>query len=254
MQEVCNIDLPPILLTSSVFVSAPFTKLVNTDDRLQLTIKSIKMWLVVSHKIKIVICDGSGYDFNDIVSRDFPNACIECLSFENDRHLVSIYGKGYGEGEIIKYAIEHSLILKEEKSFAKCTAKLWLNNYFDYLKKWNGYLLCDCNFINLKDLRNIRIDSVDTRFYIVDKEFYIDALMNAYKNVRDGDGYYLEHAYMDAVLDKKIKNFISTVPLNMSGVSGSSGLGGEVMFLQKIKKYIKIYFIKMMPKYKELFV
>lgn len=254
MQDISNINSPPILLTSSVFVSAPFTRLVDTDDRIKLTIKSIEKWLCVSDSIKIVICDGSGFDFKDIVSYEFPDAHIECLSFQNDKQLVSLYGKGYGEGEIIRYALEHSVILKENKCFAKCTAKLWLNNYFIYLKKWNGYFLCDCNFMILKDVKDIRIDSIDTRFYIVDKKFFIDTLMNAYKNVRDSDGYYLEHSYMDIILEKKVRKFISTIPLSLGGVSGTSGLIYKETFLQKIRKYTKIYFIGKMPKFKELFV
>jgi hypothetical protein len=78
--------------------------------------------------------------------------------------------------------------------------------------------------------------------------------LNAYKEVRDADGYYLEHAYMDAILEKKIKKYISTVPLDLGGVSGSSGLECRATVIQKLIKYIKLYVLKLFTIHSQLFV
>ena len=94
---------PPILLTFSVKVSAPHTKLVDEEDRIAFTIESIERWLFLDGNLRLVLCDGSNYDFSKIVSEKFPRANIECLHFQNNRDLVSLYGKGFGEGEIINY-------------------------------------------------------------------------------------------------------------------------------------------------------
>lgn len=247
-------DYPPLLLTSSVVVSAPLTKLIDTEERIRLTIASIGEWLRLSPEINIVLCDGSGFDFSHIIKEYYPAAHIESLFFENNAKLVSIYGKGFGEGEIIKYALENSEILKCSAAFSKCTSKLWVNNYFKYIEDWDGLFLCDCNFSNLKKFNSIKLKSVDTRFYVVKKEFYLDNLLYAYKDVRDQKGYYLEHSFCDIIIRTKIKNFISTIPLEINGISGSSAFAYRGSVQQKIKNRLKRFILIRCSEYSDFFV
>ena len=71
--------LPPILLTSSAIVMDDTVILKNPDERISYTVESIEKWLGVHSDTQLVICDGSGYDFSEIVSSRFPNRSIECL-------------------------------------------------------------------------------------------------------------------------------------------------------------------------------
>src|SRR6267143_669388 len=116
-----KLHLPPVLLTSSVVVMDHSVTLKDPGQRVNYTLDSIEKWLNVSADIRLVICDGSGYDFSEIVKKRFPERRIECLFFENNKQLVERHGKGFGEGEIIKYALRHSLFIKEADWFAKCT-------------------------------------------------------------------------------------------------------------------------------------
>ena len=117
-----NFSLPPVLLTSCVIVSDHSVSLKDPDSRVRLTTDSIEKWLAVSPDLRLVICDGSNFDFSKIVLKKFPNANIECLFFQNNKELVGIHGKGYGEGEIVNYALENSSYLNESDFFAKAGA------------------------------------------------------------------------------------------------------------------------------------
>ncbi|MFZ4801565.1 MAG: hypothetical protein ACOYLR_06200, partial [Chlorobium sp.] len=195
--------------------------------------------------INIVLCDGSNFDFSLIVKNQFPNANIECLYFNNSSSLVSLYGKGYGEGEIVKYALDNSIILNKYNSFSKCTSKLWLVNYFEYVKAWSGHLfLCDCCIASYRKIFNIKPAFVDTRFYITNKSFYQKHLSLAYLNVRDADGYFLEHCFKDIIVTENIKRYISPVSLVLQGVSGSSGLSYNVVRKSKTKELSKKFILR----------
>ena len=63
----CGYNLKiPILLTSAVYVSAPLTNLTNTNARIDAVLISIMEWAKDSKVDKIVICDGSGFDFSKL--------------------------------------------------------------------------------------------------------------------------------------------------------------------------------------------
>ena len=213
--------LPPLLLTSCISVSAKNTKIIDHNLRIDLTIKAIEKWLRISMDIKIVICDGSNYDFTPLIYDLFPNNRIECLCFNNNRRAVALYGKGYGEGEIINYALERSKYLKESVFFAKCTSKLWVNNYFDCLHYWNGTFLCDCDFSYLKKMKLVTFKSVDTAFYFVNKNFYINNFSYAYLYVREKQRHWLEHCFRDIIVTNNIKYFMFPIAPIVLGVSGT---------------------------------
>jgi hypothetical protein len=236
-----NPNTPPILLTSAVRVSAPYTKLVDEKERVALTIESIEKWLFIDKNLRIVLCDGSGYDFSKIVSESFPGANIECLYFNNNRDLVLAYGKGFGEGEIVQYAIDNSKHLRNSEYFAKCTSKLWVPNFFQLLVDWNGQLLCDCGFTFKNKYWATSFDYVDTKFYIVSKAFYLENLARAHTNVRDHDGHSLEVCFRDEILTRKIGGVMFNHRPLYGGVSGSSATRYRATngFRDKIKYRIR---------------
>lgn len=216
---------PTLLLTSCVYVSAPFVELNVPANRVELILESINQWINIAGNLFIVICDGSGYDFTKDVAEKFPQAKIECISFKNDAASVAAYGKGYGEGEIIKYALEHSEYLKRADFFVKCTSKLWVKNFPEILKRWNNKFQCQFGLARPKSIRNAKPAFVDTRFYIIKKDIYIEYFSNAYKNVRDQDGYYLENCFKDVILNKnmRLSSILFSIPPLIEGVAGTTG-------------------------------
>ena len=236
--------LPPLLLTSCVTISAPSTQIQDKDNRIALTIASIERWLHITNNLKIVICDGSNYDFSAILSEKFPNHQIESLFFNNDSESVALYGKGYGEGEIIKYALEKSVFLNESEYFAKCTSKLWVDNFYECLYFWNGTFLCDCDFSYLKNFKLITFKSVDTSFYLVNNVFYKNNFLTAHIHVRENNRHWLEHCFKDIVIANKLNKFMLPVAPIVRGVSGTSGYENKYSFLDKANDTIKRLLVK----------
>lgn len=216
-------NLPPILLTSAVIVSDHSGSLNDANARIKYTLESIEKWLEISQDLPLVICDGSGFDFSNIVTEKFPKANIECLFFENDKELVGLYGKGYGEGEIVKYALLNSDKLKKADFFAKCTSKLWVQNFFECLKYWNGTFLCKGYFTNVFSFKKTQFAYVDTRFYLVNKSFYLKKLVSAHLKVGGEGGLSLEHCFRDVILEEQYRKVLFNMHPDICGVGGGSG-------------------------------
>lgn len=238
---------PTLLLTSCVHVSAPFVELSDPTRRAKLTLESIEHWLKLAGDLAIVICDGSGYDFTKEVAQKFPHVKVECISFKNDAAAVFTYGKGYGEGEIVQYALEHSELLRRVDYFAKCTSKLWVTNFPDILSHWNKIFQCQFGLEKPKTIKNAKPSSVDTRFYIVNKRFYAEHFLDAYRKVRDRDGYYLEHSFKDVILNKKLRasSILFPIPPLIEGVAGTTGetyKSGSLIKkrFKNLKTYVKL--------------
>jgi hypothetical protein len=246
-------NLPPILLTSCVIVSDHSVSLKDKNSRIRLTVKSIEKWLTISSDLRLVICDGSNFDFSMIVLEKFPKANIECLFFENSKKLVGLYGKGYGEGEIVKYALLNSIYLKESDFFAKCTSKLWVENFFECLKCWNGTFLCKGYFSNVFSFRKTQFLYVDTRFYLVNKSFYLKNLVFTYLNVGTTQGLSLEHCFRDVILKEKFNKVMFNVPPVICGVGGGSGTYYKNNLKRRIKEAIRLWIVKRNQSFSFLF-
>ena len=227
-----SIVLPPLLITSCVKTSAPFTRLIDTNLRIQLTIDAISQWLKICPDIKIVICDGSDVDFSNEIHESLPKAEIEFLTFKNNSKLVSRYGKGYGEGEIINYALKNSKFLRNSDFFAKCTSKLFVKNFLAVLKKWNGTYIFQCNFLGVSFFKNlfgiraisdIKFLSVDTSFYMINKKLYLKNFSQAYLRIRDKERIKMEYVFKEVIIENKIQNFMLDFPLKIEGISGTTG-------------------------------
>ena len=53
---------------------------------------------------------------------------LESLSFTGNEKRIASCGKGYGEDDIIEYALKHSDLLKEATYFCKLTGWLKVDN------------------------------------------------------------------------------------------------------------------------------
>jgi len=243
-QSVSLSNLPPILLTSCVIVSDQSVSLKNENSRIRLTIESIEKWLAISPDLHLVICDGSNFDFSKIIFEHFPKANIECLFFENNKKLVGLYGKGYGEGEIVNYALQNSAYLKQSDFFAKCTAKLWVENFFECLDNWNGTFLCKGYFSNVFSFKKTQFSYVDTRFYLVSKSFYLENLASTYLDVGGEQGLSLEHCFRDVILKGKFQKIMFSVPPVICGVGGAAGTYYKNNLKRRIKEIIRLWLVK----------
>ena len=210
---------PALLITTAVNASANRTQMTHTGDRLNTCLQALKYWLD-SDFTDIVICDGSGFDFSEnikAINLTDRKINIEILHFINNNAAVKIKGKGFGEGEIVDYALRNSEILRAHDSFAKCTGKLWVDNYRSIINNFNMTASFDFNGL-------FPIKQIDTRFYITSKVFYEKHLVNTHNAVDENSTYYLEHAFKDSLSSIKLASYLMLPIPKIQGWSGSQNI------------------------------
>lgn len=195
--------------------STPFLKLRDTQTRLADYLASIARWIDESDFGSIVFCENSGYShsYEDLVERArAAGKRLEVLSYRGNEGA-QLYGKGYGEGEIIKHALEHSSLLKDKKSFYKATGRIFVRNINSILERDAGKPTIFIHFTSWK--------YVDTRFFKCDIAFFKERLGDAYKEVRDRERVSIERIYKSRLRGLGLPVF-SEFP-DIVGMCASSG-------------------------------
>src|SRR5688572_8374543 len=234
------IDKCALVITSSVYVSAPYTVLVDPEKRKKQYHESILFFIKDSPLTKIIVCDNSGYHYPgslyDLAISH--NKEIELLSFQGNNELVATYGKGYGEGEIMQFVLSNSILMGQVEGFLKVTGRLKLINVSELLRRcnhWENYFmpvsLLRPRFMVPKAARGC----VEVRVYYTTKKFFKEVLFTAHKEVRDGNTFFMEHAYHKAMAISSTKVKCFSVPPEITGMSGSNGwMFKERSFLKKM--------------------
>ena len=210
-----------------------FVRIKNPEERLDQYMDSLKFYIINTNIRKIVFCDNSGYGFNKeelYLLADRNHKEVEIIQFIGDKNSIEKYGKGYGEGELVKYALENSRLLEETDYFIKVTGRLKVRNI---------------NIIKNKiDLNKIYFNKnvgehqlMDTVIYCIPKKIYIRYFMNAYKQVCDSEGRYIEQVFKDIIYSKDLKIYNTPSYPFIEGFSGSTG----DKYQKNIGKERKIY-------------
>jgi|GEM_PF-1208046 len=120
-----------ILMTSAIGSPPSFLKITNHEERLHQTLCSLVRWIRDTSARTIVLCDGTmpPFDFSKVLKfAEEHGKTLEVIIFkESDNYLK--YGKGYAEGEVLEYALEHSAHLSEGSSFYKVTGRTFISNF-----------------------------------------------------------------------------------------------------------------------------
>ncbi len=246
----------PLLLTSSVVAHDRSVRLTNTNERAHLALESIGQWLKIDPTLPLVLCDGSNFDFSTLVLAKFPNARIEYLFFDNDQHAVQNFGRGYGEGEIIRYALNHSRFIAEAGYFAKCTSKLWVNNFQECLAGWNDRLLCKGVFLDVfSPFKKTSFSYIDTRFYIASVPFYRQHFEDAHHRIgmRNGKFFSLEDCFHEIVLEQNLQEILMSVAPIIYGVGGGTGVHYKNTWIRQHKERLRLKLVNNNSAFHHLF-
>ncbi len=193
------------------------------ERRLEYTLEGIGEWVARVPELRIVVCDGSNVDLTSTIREKWPTSTIEVLHFQNNEKKVARFGKGFGEGQIIMFALKKSQLLRQAPVFMKCTGKLWVENFHEVLaniRRTNGFMI------------RWRADEhgqrkpfwVDTRFFVVEKTFFRKHLASAYRDVDIRAGHYIEHVYAERLGKiSAVRKLRFVVKPEIHGVSGSTG-------------------------------
>ena len=158
-----------ILLTTTVHVDDTnhlYQK--NKEERIQTYLASIHQWLLTD--LPIVVVENSGYTFPDL-----KGTRVEVITFKNEedkefhsflKSLIQLKGKGLYEIRSIRYAYEHSRLLKQCTHFMKVTGRYFIPSLEGILQS----LLLPKQLDNTMQI-NVKSLDVETIFdYLVTKD------------------------------------------------------------------------------------
>ena len=219
--------------------NVPNTKLLDAKERKAQYVDALKKNIIEISKVHTYI-KGIVYADNSMPELEIFEECeslareknvkLEIIRFLGDNDLLMKKGKGYGEGEITKYAILNSSLISEADYILKLTGRITIDNLADIIKRIDKKR-CYFNMPN-RTLKNM----CDTRFYAMPVKLYKAQFINAYENVNDNEGHYLEHCMTDVINDNDIKTWNFPLYPKYNGVSGSKG---HVYTYNKYKCVIK---------------
>ena len=217
-----------MVLTSSVHVSAFYTSLTDPGERAGQYMDSITFFIKETPFTNIIVCDNSGYRYPESLHAlaESYHKKIELLCFTGHQEMVALYGKGYGEGEIMEFVWKNSALIPQVEGFWKVTGRLKVINIARLLRESHH----EQNYFMPVSLLRPRWlvpkaarPCVDLRVYYTTTAFFRDSLMTAYHKVREREVYFLEHAWHDAMAASAVRvKCFSTAP-EFIGVSGSNG-------------------------------
>lgn len=215
-----------LLVTAAINIenkNVPFTKIVSKNYRIEQYENALD-WLIENtpNLDGIVFCDNTNFllqNANIIEKADRYKKKLEVMAFQSDYESVVKQGKGYGEGEIIKFALQNSKLLAEADNFYKLTGRLIVKNLNKVISESSKYI----NYFIVHPAEFSGSALVSTVFYKVNVDFYRKNLIDTYKKVDDLNGVYLEKLFYNVLLDcgTNIRSF--PIFPKISGKSGSTG-------------------------------
>lgn len=229
---------PVLLMTSCINPQGmKYTKLQDKIERRRQYVKAVTFYLT-NTRLKIVLCDNSGEEIGDLI-KNMDDSRIELLSFNGNNYDVCL-GKGYGELEIIRYAMGHSRFLKNAKSVIKVTGRLMVENLCE-VTRLNYRLFCrPKHFIFADELMNLH--EYDSRCFYASIDFLSCYFLNQPNTINDTEGHFFEHFLYDIIKSLPASFVVSgfALPLVFNGVSGSTGFQYCDKQLNRLEKMLKI--------------
>lgn len=219
-------------------------KLIEKEKRIEEYITGLN-FLIKSKAInKIVFCDNSG-DIEAInrvkLAIEKENISwrkkLEVMQFLGNNKEIIAKGKGFGEGELVEYALSNSELLKNENEFIKLTGRIIVKNIDSIIKKMKP----EVSYINPVKIYGFD-KQMDTKFYKMNIAFYKENFLSIYKKVNDREHVFIEHLFWEVIKKKKINyNNTTEYPIYI----GKSGSIGRNYGTSKIKYFVKNVMCKM---------
>ena len=227
-----------ILLTACVNPdNMSFTELQNPQVRKEQYLQAVEYY-VKRTRYKLVICNNSGDDFGNAFEKLSDR--VEYLFFDGNNYNRSL-GKGYGEFEIIKYAIQNSQLIKQAQVVIKITGRLIISNLKPAINETRRLL----HLTNMTIIARIPLGQrqIYSECIVAPKEFYVSFLAQP-NSVNDSEGYYFEHLLYDTIRNGRFSIESFTRPIIKKGVSGTLNVSyhnDHRTYLDQLKE-IQLYY------------
>ena len=209
-----------ILLTGCIDPNGmSFTSLTDSTIRLKQYISAINFYLHNTN-FPIVFSENSGTDINNYFKSYTDTKRLELLSFNGNSCKEK--GKGYGEAEIIDYALKRSLIIskyKDDCSIIKITGRLIIENITKLID--NKF-----PFQNNKSIvasYNSDFSFVDTRIIIAPIDFFYSFIKHK-EEINDITNVFFENVFSDCIKQNMQYQFYPFyIEPHIQGQSGTTG-------------------------------
>ena len=194
------------------------TFLNDVEKRKMQYIAAINYYISQTH-FPIVFAENSGIEIKECFQKQIKEGRLECLSFWGNQD--KLRGKGYGECEIIQYALENSKIIhnSSDKRIIKITGRLIVKNISKITMVNNLLFSKRTTFCSI----NSNLSFPDSRLIVASSLFYYE-LLNLKETIDDSKSFYFEHALCKILKEKKEYPFSPFIikPIIL-GISGSTG-------------------------------
>ncbi len=231
-----------LLLTACVNpYNMVYTKLVDPNIRRKQYIDSVAYYYK-NTKYKIVICNNTGDDFRGIFN--YSDERFEYIFFEGNNYDSSL-GKGYGEFEIIKYALSNSHLISNHDYIIKVTGRLIIPNVIKNISYTQRAL-------------NLPLNSVLTRFErytpiahsecIAGPKLFFRFLISQDNLINDSKHYYFEHLLYDTLQKGRFCYSSFLRPQKIIGISGTHNIAYKNNYAFFMDQYMDIYYFLLQNK------
>jgi hypothetical protein len=249
----------PLLITASLDAGrTPQVALRDTQERTIKHMEGLISWLRDPAIHRIVFAKNCAARIRPEVLMEEAKAHGKELEFVQtvSSPRTSVQGKGYGEGDLIRQALEQSELMRSADEFVKITGKLYTPQALELFSgesagnfllntetgtgadSWRRQVLgpfyqseAGCGLLGLLR-RTLHVPWglvaapvtgwIDTRVYRVRRDRYERVLLNSYRRVHDALGYTLEAAFYDDLREQSDLRLIREMPVIL-GTSGTLG-------------------------------
>lgn len=171
----------------------------RSDHALRLSDYKLAFGKYITHSgiKKLIFCENSGYDMSELkaiyANRNRNDLTIEFLSFYGQDFSPHL-GKGYGEMNIVKYALDNSKLISEHSILLKVTGRYYVKNIDNLIRGISQSHDVDV----FCDLRQ-NLSSSDSRVFAGTLPFLKDYLLPLQATINDSKGICLENCLAMAI-------------------------------------------------------
>lgn len=216
-----NIQNPVILLTACINPGGmSSTRLQDTKIRLEQYKQALSFYLSKT-SYKILFVENTLYDFSHDFIAYINSGRLEYLTFAGNNYNASL-GKGFGEAQILLYAINNSRFLKETSVIIKITGRIIVENVIQLYSMVNipakENVMIACNIRPSKKLGT-------STFFVCKKEFLTNYFFPHLNQINDANHIWFEHILYKAIIQckkNKDKCLIFPRPIKIKGIAGTT--------------------------------
>ena len=219
----CDKQFPDVLLVTGCIrpvEGQAYLVLKDSKERLRQYRECLEFYLLHTGFKRIIFCENSGHPLNFTDLQDVAlehGKELEMLSFRGNTEGTRIRGKGFGEGEIVAYALAHSRHAADIRHFVKVTGRLIVRNMEELRKRLDVSKF----YINCLLIRH-NPGVLDTRLYATPTELYKEHFLTLHEHV--SVGFNIEKAFTKRIYNESIPFKCFPRYPEFRGISGGDGM------------------------------